>query len=142
MAVRGANPEEIEVGDVLVFHANQQYPLIHRVVEIHEENNQRIFSTKGDHNPEQITEYALPTNNLLYRCYQQQGNTYVGAPCTTGERVTAQTPGAVALLDETRIQEEQVIGKAALRIPWLGYVKVLFVDFLELIGLQPVAQLF
>lgn len=31
-------------------------------------------------------------------------------------------------LDETRVSEEQIVGNAVLRIPLLGYIKILFVD--------------
>ncbi len=34
-------------------------------------------------------------------------------------------------LDETRVSEKQLIGKAMLRIPWLGYIKIWFVDLLN-----------
>ena len=36
-------------------------------------------------------------------------------------------------LDETKISEEQVIGKAVLRIPLLGYIKILFADLLNIL---------
>lgn len=37
------------------------------------------------------------------------------------------------LLDETHIKEEQIVGKAVLRIPWLGYVKIWFVDLINVL---------
>jgi len=36
-------------------------------------------------------------------------------------------------LDETDIKEEQLIGKAVFRIPFLGYVKIWFVELLKLL---------
>jgi len=36
-------------------------------------------------------------------------------------------------LDETRITEGQVIGKALIRVPYLGYVKIWFTDLLKLV---------
>ena len=33
------------------------------------------------------------------------------------------------ILDERRINSDNVIGKAVLRIPFLGYIKIIFVDF-------------
>ncbi len=34
-------------------------------------------------------------------------------------------------LDETRVTEEQLIGKALLRIPLLGYIKIIFVEIIN-----------
>lgn len=34
-------------------------------------------------------------------------------------------------LDETRVSEKQLIGKSLFRIPWLGYIKIWFVDLLN-----------
>jgi hypothetical protein len=38
-----------------------------------------------------------------------------------------------SLLDETDIHESQLLGKAVLRIPYLGYVKIWFVELLQLL---------
>lgn len=35
-----------------------------------------------------------------------------------------------AFLDETKVSEEQIIGNAVLRIPFLGYIKIIFVEWL------------
>lgn len=50
-----ANPEKLEVGDVIIFGANQRNPVIHRIIEIKEKNGEKIFSTIGDNNPGQIS---------------------------------------------------------------------------------------
>ncbi len=48
LVVVKAKPEELKVGDVIVFHvAGQAYPIIHRIIGI--ENGR--YLTKGDHNP-------------------------------------------------------------------------------------------
>ena len=39
-------------------------------------------------------------------------------------------------LDETSIKEEEIVGKAVLRIPLLGYIKIGFVELLKLLGYQ------
>ncbi|MBI2208300.1 signal peptidase I [Candidatus Woesearchaeota archaeon] len=39
-------------------------------------------------------------------------------------------------LDETNIAETEVIGKAAFRVPLLGYIKIGFVEILKLAGIQ------
>ena len=141
MVVRGVSPQAVDVGDVIIYHANKQYPLIHRVVAINDTNGLR-YTTKGDNNPQPIVEYALSDGRYLYACYQEQGGRAVPAACAVGAPVTSQTPGAVAILDETNIHPDQLVGRAIGRIPFLGYVKILFVDFLDLIGLSRVAQLF
>lgn len=52
--IRGVNPDKLKVGDVIVFQAGINHPVIHRIVSIKEENGKRIFSTFGDHNPGQL----------------------------------------------------------------------------------------
>jgi len=39
-------------------------------------------------------------------------------------------------LDEINIREEEIIGKAVIRIPLLGYIKIGFVELLKLLGYQ------
>ena len=58
--LHGKDPSRIEVGDVIVFSSRAQlprkpYPIIHRVVAVHETDRGIVFETKGDHNSEQIT---------------------------------------------------------------------------------------
>lgn len=77
--------KNLEVGDVIIFNANQAHPIIHRVIRITEVNGEKIYSTKGDNNVEQ-------------------------------------------LVDEKIIKEQAVIGKAILRLPKLGWVKLAFVQ--------------
>lgn len=52
-----ARPEKIDVGDVIIFNANQRNPVIHRVIEINEnsETGERTFSTIGDNNNGQLS---------------------------------------------------------------------------------------
>jgi signal peptidase I len=47
----GKEPEDIDVGEVIVFNSNQAYPIIHRVISKTKINNRYYFETKGDHNP-------------------------------------------------------------------------------------------
>ncbi len=86
--LRGIKPHEINVGDVIVFRTSRPDPIIHRVVEIYEENGSFYYHTKGDNN---------------------RGS----------------------LLDETRIPQQNVIGKAYYKIPWLGWIKIGFASFIE-----------
>jgi len=52
--VMGEKPEDLKKGDVIIFAANYKSPIIHRIVEIEKNNDEFIFSTLGDNNPEQI----------------------------------------------------------------------------------------
>ncbi|MFW6024780.1 MAG: signal peptidase I [Candidatus Woesearchaeota archaeon] len=48
--LRGKNPEEIEIGDALVFEASLSKPIIHRVIDKWKEDGKVYFTTKGDNN--------------------------------------------------------------------------------------------
>jgi len=77
-----------EIGDIIIFNANQIHPVIHRVIDIKEINGEKLYSTKGDHNDDQIYfEGAIPKNS--------------------------------------------VIGKALFRVPFLGWIKLWSVDFIN-----------
>ena len=95
MILVGTAPEKFARGQILVFWSGKPYPIIHRIVEIRTQGGERVFSTKGDHNADQVK--------------------------------------MAPILDETDIGEEQVIGRAVVRIPYLGYVKILFVDLINLL---------
>ncbi len=43
-----ADPEKLKVGDVIIFEAGTEHPVIHRIVKISETDGSRIFSTMGD----------------------------------------------------------------------------------------------
>ncbi len=91
MALKGKKPENINVGDVIVFWSARQDPIIHRVVKKWQENGIYYFQTKGDNN-----------------------------------QISIKTPQ----LDETRISQDKIVGNAVLRIPFLGYIKIWFVDLI------------
>ena len=78
-------PNNLNVGDVIVFTANQKEPIIHRIVSIGGDENDPLYTTKGDAN-------AMPMND--YR------------------------------ISEVDITEERIIGRASMRIPYVGYVKI------------------
>ncbi len=54
--VQGLKKYDYKKGDVIVFKvAQQKTPIIHRIIDINvNENNETIFSTKGDHNDGQL----------------------------------------------------------------------------------------
>lgn len=92
IVLRHSGANNIEIGDVIVFIQEQnpiQEPIIHRVVNILEEDGKRIFQTKGDHNQDMIN-------------------------------VSTQSK----YLNEYYIPEDEVVGKALIKIPFIGYVKI------------------
>jgi len=91
----GTNPNKLKIGDVIIFKSGtRKTPVIHRIIEIKEENGKRIFTTIGDNN----AKILVPNNNA----------------------------GGV---DESEIQEEQIMGKAVFRLtPALGWVKLIFFE--------------
>jgi len=84
--VIGAKPEKLKVGDTIIFAANQQNPIIHRIINIKEKNDEYVFSTIGDNNNAQLN-------------------------------------------FEKNIEQEQLVGKAVFRAPYLGWVKLIFYDW-------------
>ena len=54
MALKGKNPENIKIGDVIVFWSERKDPIIHRVVKKWQENGIYYLQTKGDNNPNSI----------------------------------------------------------------------------------------
>ncbi len=95
MYLIGKKPEDIKIGDVIVFQSKKPYPIIHRVVS-KDDKGMWVFQTLGDHNKAQIRDSEL---------------------------------------DESQVLQKQLLGKAVLRVPWLGYVKIWFVDLMKMTGL-------
>ena len=46
----GKKPEDIEIGDVIIYQSDRPIPIIHRVVDIDNVNGTYYFSAKGDNN--------------------------------------------------------------------------------------------
>ncbi len=64
--VIGTKAEKIDIGDVVIFNAAQRNPIIHRIVEVREENGNKIFSTIGDNNNGQLEfEKRIPSNQII-----------------------------------------------------------------------------
>ena len=80
---------EIEKGDIIVFqYGGESNPIIHRVVDIIEENEEIYYQTKGDHNS-----------------------------------------GSSSF--EQKINKERIYGKAIVKIPWGGWVKIWFTTLIR-----------
>ncbi|MBN2881144.1 signal peptidase I [Candidatus Woesearchaeota archaeon] len=90
MILHGTKPENLKLGDIIVFDGGRSKPIIHRIVKIQNNTGEYIFTTKGDHNPE-----SYPF--------------------------------------EAKISEDDYLGKAILKIPLVGYVKILFINLLNAI---------
>ena len=63
MVLFGKNTQNIQIGEVLVFIPQDERfyqtkgPVIHRIVNIYEENGKRYFQTKGDHNGQSFVNF-------------------------------------------------------------------------------------
>lgn len=55
LLIVGANTKNLEEGDIIVFNANQQNPVIHRIIDVKEIRGEKIFSTIGDNNNGQLS---------------------------------------------------------------------------------------
>jgi hypothetical protein len=59
-------PEDIHVGDVIVFISNTGEPIIHRVIEVLNEGGNFYYTTKGDANPSSMSfELKIPYNVIV-----------------------------------------------------------------------------
>ncbi|MBI4147123.1 hypothetical protein HY494_00555 [Candidatus Woesearchaeota archaeon] len=90
-----ANRNNIEVGDILIFAGDRPQPIIHRTINLEEEEKEGkkyyFYQTKGDHNSDMIS-------------------------------------------GEQNIDEGRIYGKGLFRVPYLGWVKILFVDLVRPLG--------
>ncbi len=64
IVLRGVEPEDVVVGDVLVFAAGRSHPIIHRVITVDDNDEGIFYETKGDHNPTQIVDSGLDETNI------------------------------------------------------------------------------
>ena len=61
-----AKPEKIKVGDIIIFEAGRNHPIIHRVIKIQKQNETYIFSTEGDNNNGQLNvEQEINENQII-----------------------------------------------------------------------------
>jgi hypothetical protein len=98
MVLKGKSPEDIKVGDILVFNNQRPDPIIHRIVKITQKNSIYTYQTKGDHNPRQLLDNTVDEYNVNY-----------------------QNAVGYAKYKKASI--------AVLRIPYLGWIKILFVQY-------------
>jgi len=60
-----ADPKKLKVGDIIIFNAGQTNPVIHRIINIQDTENGKIFSTIGDNNNGQLSFENGITENML-----------------------------------------------------------------------------
>lgn len=61
-----ADPEKLKIGDVVIFDSGQQNPIIHRIIDIQDQNGEYIFSTIGDNNNGQLNfEKSINEDQLI-----------------------------------------------------------------------------
>jgi signal peptidase I len=71
-----------------------------------------------------------PIIHRVVAWWSEEGNKFY---MTKGDNYqTNKVPIRNVIIDETRITENQVIGKALFKIPFLGYIKIWFVDLINL----------
>ncbi len=51
----GVKPSNVHVGDIIIFNAGQQAPVIHRVINVTDNNGTYVFETEGDNNNGQLS---------------------------------------------------------------------------------------
>ncbi len=61
----GTKPEKLKIGDVIVFNANRENPIIHRIINIAKVNERYSFSTLGDNNNGQLPEEKMIDSNQI-----------------------------------------------------------------------------
>jgi len=62
----GTDPEDLKVGDVIVFNGQQTNPIIHRIIEIDQEDGENVFATIGDNNNGQLSfERKIHSNQII-----------------------------------------------------------------------------
>lgn len=95
MVLRGIKPENLKIGDIIVFETLMPEPIIHRIINKTRTADGYILQTKGDHNEKQII-------RAMYE------------------------------FDETNVTANKIIGKAVIKLPFFGYVKIWFTNLINL----------
>ena len=61
LGIHEFNPEDVQIGDIVVYNAEWfDQPVIHRVINIVEENGTKMFVIKGDNNQKADPYYVSP----------------------------------------------------------------------------------
>ncbi len=66
--ITGVKPQNIRIGDVIIFNGGERNPIIHRVINITNTNGVYSFSTMGDNNNGQLSfEGSISENEIMGR---------------------------------------------------------------------------
>jgi signal peptidase len=62
IVVRGVEPQQVTVGEIIVFHSprDRDMLIVHRVIGINSQGGRLYFETKGDNNPSKDNWYPYP----------------------------------------------------------------------------------
>lgn len=61
-----ADPEKLEIGDIIIFDSGQKNPIIHRIINIENQEGKYVFSTIGDNNNGQLSfEKTISEDQLI-----------------------------------------------------------------------------
>lgn len=62
IVVRGVEPQQVTVGEIIVFHSprDRDMLIVHRVIGINSQGGKLYFETKGDNNPSKDNWYPYP----------------------------------------------------------------------------------
>ena len=101
MVLRGVDSQDVDVGDIIVFVSHRQTPRPDPIIH-------RVVNRS-----EESGEVVLQTKGDNFRTNTAPINGCDMSGC----------------LDETDIKGNQIIGKAFIRVPYLGYVKIWAVEF-------------
>jgi len=107
MVLVGVSPDKIKKGDILVFWNQENNPNAYPIIH-------------------RVTGFVETEKNGFF--YQTKGDN----PITNKEPIDF--CNSTGCIDEKNIHENQAIGKAVLRIPFIGNLKIWFVDFLHMVG--------
>lgn len=103
MILRGKKPADIQVGEILVFQSHKTKPTAEPII------HRVVAKQKKDGS------YV----------FQTKGDNYKTNPASIN------ACGPEGCIDETNINEQQIIGVAWLNIPCLGYAKIWFVELIN-----------
>ncbi len=78
--LRGVKPENLKIGEVIVFKTLLPEPIIHRIVKKELTENGYVFQTKGDHNGKQWVEPALEFDETKVTSDKIIGKTVIRLP--------------------------------------------------------------
>ena len=64
--ILGTKPEKLKIGDIIIFTANSENPIIHRIIDIQNQDNELSFSTIGDNNQGQLSfEKSISSDKII-----------------------------------------------------------------------------